>query len=425
MLENDPEHPHRSRAPAVAAGLGFAAILAVALAGAAGHLRAVPPPALAGAPPAAASAPVPAPPVRFTAVTARLARDQTLAQALFKLDLEGAEVKAVVGALRGLFPFQRARPGDQLRLERREGERAVHRFGYRQGPADEWTVERLADGSLHASKRPVALTTEVVRVAVTIESSLYGTLERSGEDPNLAVLAADVLAWDVDFYQDVRAGDRMRMVVEKVFADGKLLRYGEVLGAEYDGAATGRKRLFRYVDPTGQASYFDDEGQSARRGFLKSPLRYANITSRFGNRFHPVLGYNRAHEGVDYGAPTGTPVWAVGDGQVKSAGWNGGCGKAVVLRHRNGYETVYCHLSAVAVSAGRSVSQKQIIGYVGQTGLATGPHLHYAVKRGGAFMNPLQLKVPRESPVPPEWLPDFRAKISPLRAKLEGEMVAM
>ena len=189
--------------------------------------------------------------------------------------------------------------------------------------------------------------------------------------------------------------------------------------------ATGRKRLFRYADPTGQASYFDDEGQSARRGFLKSPLKYANITSRFGNRLHPVLGYNRAHEGVDYGAPTGTPVWAVGDGQVKSAGWNGGCGKAVVLRHRNGYETVYCHLSAVAVSAGRAVSQKQLIGYVGQTGLATGPHLHYAVKRGGSFMNPLQLKVPRENPIPPDWMPDFRLKISPLRARLEGELAAL
>jgi len=427
--ELDPDRPPRSRAPAVAAGLGLAAILAVALAGAAGRLRVVPPLAPAATPATVAATvappPVPVPPDRFVGVTARLARNQTLAQALFQLDLDGAEVKAVVQALRGLFPFQRARPGDQLSLERRDGERAVHRFGYRQGPADEWIVERLADGTLHASKRPVALTTEVARVEVTIESSLYATLERSGEDPNLAVLAADVLAWDVDFYQDVRAGDRMRMVVEKVFADGKLLRYGEVLAAEYQGAATGRKRLFRYADPTGQTSYFDDEGQSARRGFLKSPLKYANITSRFGNRLHPVLGYTRAHEGVDYGAPTGTPVWAVGDGQVKSAGWNGGCGKAVVLRHRNGYETVYCHLSAVAVSAGRAVAQKQLIGYVGQTGLATGPHLHYAVKRGGAFMNPLQLKVPRENPIPPEWMPDFRTKISPLRARLEGELAAI
>jgi len=421
------DHPRRSRTGAVAAGLGLVAILAVALAGAAGRLGPTPTP-VGPAPIAAqpASPAVPArPPERFTAVTARLARNQTLSQALFGLDLDGADVKAVVDALRGLFPFNRARPGDQLRVERREGERAPLRLSYRQGPADEWLVERVPDGTLRATKRPVALTTEVARVAVTIDASLYESLQRGGEDPNLAVLAADVLAWDVDFYQDVRAGDRMRMVVEKVFADGKVLRYGEVLAAEYDGAATGRKRLYRYVDPTGQTSYFDEEGQSARRGFLKSPLKYANITSRFGNRRHPILGYNRAHEGVDYGAPTGTPVWAVGDGQVRSAGWNGGCGKAVVLRHRNGYETVYCHLSGIAVSAGKAVSQKQLIGWVGQTGLATGPHLHFAVKRGGGFVNPLQLKVPRDIPIPPEWMDDFRAKIAPLRSRLEGEMARL
>jgi murein DD-endopeptidase MepM/ murein hydrolase activator NlpD len=271
----------------------------------------------------------------------------------------------------------------------------------------------------------VELTTEVARVGVTIQSSLYESLQKGGEDPNLAVLAADVLAWDVDFYQDVRTGDRMKMVVEKVFADGKLVRYGEVLAAEYDGAATGRKRLFRYTDPDGQTSYFDDDGASARRGFLKSPLKYAHITSKFGNRRHPVLGYNRAHEGIDYGAPTGTPVWAVGDGTVRQAGWNGGCGKMVAVRHRNGLETVYCHLSSVAVSAGKPVGQKQIIGYVGATGLATGPHLHYAVRRGGAFINPLQLKIPRDAPVPPRWLEDFRAKISPLRDRLDADSVAV
>src|SRR6266542_1558408 len=216
------DHPRRSRTGAVAAGLGLVAILAVALAGAAGRLGPTPTP-VGPAPIAAqpASPAVPArPPERFTAVT------------------------AVVDALRGLFPFNRARPGDQLRVERREGERAPLRLSYRQGPADEWLVERVPDGTLRATKRPVALTTEVSRVAVTIGSSLYESLQKGGEDPNLAVLAADVLAWDVDFYQDVRAGDRMRMVVEKVFADGKLLRYGEVLAAEYEGAATGRKRLF-------------------------------------------------------------------------------------------------------------------------------------------------------------------------------------
>jgi len=417
--------PPRRRLPALLAGLGFASILAVAVAGAAGRLRAVPEPlpadATAGELAAAAPALTPAAPSeRYASVSMRLARNQTLNQALFALELPAAEVKAVIDALAGHFPFRKARPGDQLRLERREGDDALHRFSYRQGPADEWIVERLPDGTLQGTKRPVELTTEIGRVAVEIRSSPYESLQAAGEDPGLAVLAADVLAWDVDFYQDVRAGDRMRIVVEKTLVDGKLLRYGEVLAAEYDGAATGRKRLFRYTDPSGQTSFFDDDGQSARRGFLKSPLKYANITSRFGNRRHPVLGYNRAHEGVDYGAPTGTPIWAVGDGQVKLAGWNGGCGKTVILRHRNGYETVYCHLSGIAVSTGKPVSQKQVIGFVGSTGLATGPHLHFGVKRGGQYMNPLQLKVPREAPVKAEWMPDFREKISPLRARLEG-----
>lgn len=430
-MSHDSDAPRRSRVPVLAAGLGFLTIVVLAVAGAAGEVRTIhPPPADLPAPPADAApshaALVPAPPPeRYTAISARLGANQTVAQALFKLDVDGADVRAVVAALKGLFPFHRARPGDQLRVERREGESAVQRFSYRQGPADEWLVERLPDGTLRGTKRPVELTTEVVRVAATIESSLYETLQRSGEDPDLAVLAADVLAWDVDFYQDVRSGDRMRLVVEKVLADGKLLRYGEVLAAEYDGAAVGRKRLFRYTAPDGQTSYFDDEGQSARRGFLRSPLKYANITSRYGNRRHPVLGYNRAHEGVDYGAPTGTPIWAVGDGQVKQAGWNGGCGRSVTLRHRNGYETVYCHLSGLAVSTGKSVSQKQVLGWVGSTGLATGPHLHYAVKRGGAFMNPLQLKVPRDAPVPEKWLPDFREKIAPLREKLAGDVAAL
>jgi murein DD-endopeptidase MepM/ murein hydrolase activator NlpD len=422
--------PRRRRAPVLLAGVAFVAILGLALAGAAGHLRAIPPLApLAAAPtPPAPEDPTvaPAPPLeKLSSVTVRLAQNQTLAQALVKLDLGMSEVNAVVAALKGLFPFHRSRPGDQLLVERRDGDATVHRFTYRQGPADEWLVERLPDGTLRGSKRAVELTTEVVQVAVKIEGSLWASLERAGEDPDLAVLASDVLAWDVDFYQDVRAGDGMRMVVEKVFADGKLLRYGEVLAAEYDGSSAGRKRLFRWTDPTGQTSYYDDEGSSARRGFLKSPLKFARITSGFGNRRHPLLGYQRAHQGVDYGAPVGTPIWAVGDGVVKQSGWNGGCGKSVILRHRNGLESVYCHLSATAVSAGKGVAQKQVIGYVGSTGLSTGPHLHYAVKRNGTYVNPLQLQIPRDAPVPAQWLPRYREAIGPIRAKLAEPVAAL
>jgi murein DD-endopeptidase MepM/ murein hydrolase activator NlpD len=430
--------PRRRRFPVLLAGAGFLAILLVALAGATGGLRTVPgtPAApVAAAPEAAAMLPAPTtatlaphkptPAERFRAVTVRLARNQTVAQALVKLDVPMAQVNAVVASLKGLFPFHRARPGDQLRVERRDEDGELHRFSYRQGPADEWTVERKEDGSFEARKRPVELTTEVARVAVKVEGSLWASLERAGEDPELAVLASDVLAWDVDFYQDVRAGDAMTMVVEKVLADGKLLRYGDVLAAEYQGEAAGRKRLFRYTDPEGHTSYYDENGNSARRGFLKSPLKLARVTSGFGMRNHPLLGYVRAHQGVDYGAPTGTPVWAVGDGQVREAGWKGGCGKAVVLKHRNGLESVYCHLSAVAVSAGKAVSQKQVIGYVGSTGVSTGPHLHFAVRRGGSYVNPLRLQIPRDAPIPAKWAADFAEKIAPTRARLAAEPVAI
>ncbi len=422
--------PRRRRLPALLAALGFLSTIGLALAGAFGLFPSLPQ-APVPEPVPVAEAPAPAPvvepapaapaePERFSAVTARLARNQTVAQALVKLDVPMVEVNAIVEALKDTLPFQRTRPGDQLRVERREGEDAVWRFSFRQSTADEWTAERLPDGTFRGAKRAVQLTTELARVEIEIQGSLWASLERTGQAPELAVLASDVLAWDVDFYQDVRGGDRLRVLVERILVDGELLRYGEVLAAEYDGASTGTKKLFRYTDPTGQTSYYDESGQSARRGFLKSPLKLARVGSGFGNRRHPVLGYMRAHQGVDYRAPTGTPVWAVGDGFVKQAGWNGQCGKSVTIRHRNGYETVYCHLSSVAVSAGKSVSQKQYIGAVGSTGLSTGPHLHYAVKKNGTYVNPLHLKVPRDAPVPAQLLADFQEKIAPMRAKLAG-----
>jgi murein DD-endopeptidase MepM/ murein hydrolase activator NlpD len=375
-----------------------------------------PPPQLPPAPPP--------PPAQFEITTTRLGRDQTLGQVLPRLKLTAAETAAVVEALTSHFPARKARAGDQLVVERRAGDPALLRLTYRQGRAEEYVVARDASGGWDATRRPVELRTEVARVQVEVQDSLYVSLRDTDEDPSLAVLASDVLAWDVDFYRDVRRGDRMTVLVEKTVADGKLLRYGEIQAIEYQGATAGRKRLFRWTAPDGQASYFDDDGQSARRGFLRTPVKFAHVTSGFGNRNHPMLGYQAAHMGVDYGAPPGTPVWAVGDGVVRQAGWNGGCGLSVTLRHRNGLETLYCHLSSVAVSAGKAVSQKQVIGAVGSTGLSTGPHLHYAVLRGGAYINPAQLKVPRDAPVRADWLPGFKGDIAPLRARLDGLEVA-
>jgi len=416
------DSPPTRRAVAFASAVAFVALVGLAIAGALGRVPVArpPEPVAAVVPPAP-----PPPPDRFEEEILRLARNETVSQALARAKLDPADVAAAIQALGETFPFRRVRPGDQLRVERRAGEGALHRLSIRQGPIDEWIVGRSSSGALHASKREVAVRTDVVRVSVTIRSSLYESLQAAREDPGLAVLAADVLAWDVDFYQDVRNGDRMRVVVEKVYGDDRFVRFGEVLATEYDGEATGRKRLFRFTDAEGRTSYFDEDGQSARRGFLKSPLRYAYITSGFGSRRHPLSGYVQQHPAIDYGAPTGTPVWAVGDGTVKTAGWLGDCGKAVVLRHRNGLETLYCHLSGVAVNAGTRVNQKQVVGWVGSTGASTGPHLHYGVKRNGGFVNPFALKLPREAPLKPEQLEQFRRQLAPLRARLDAEPVAM
>jgi len=424
------EPPRRTGWPPVAAALALGGLVTLGALGAAGIL-----PASSRAPlldalarRSAPAAPLPAlspppPPERLRAVSGRLARNQTPTQALSALGLDATELPAVLGALEKLLPFRRLRAGDQIRVERGEADGALRSISWRQGPADEILVRRCG-ASLCAARREVELTREVAQVAVTIRSSLYEAIQAAGEDPSLAAAASEVLAWDVDFYQDVRAGDTLKVVVERVQADGRFLRYGQVLAAEYDGRATGRKRLFRYTDPSGQTAYYDDAGQSAKRGFLKAPVPYVNVTSRFGNRRHPLLQYVRAHQGVDYGAPEGTPVWAVGDGVVAKSGWSGDCGLSVSIRHRNGFETLYCHLSSVTVAAGSRVAQKQVVGRVGKTGLATGAHLHYAVRQGGTFVNPLRLEIPRGEPVPAEWRADFEAKIGPARERLDRTPVA-
>jgi hypothetical protein len=375
---------------------------------------------------AAAPAPVPAPvPAESTRSTSGLVgRSQNPTQVLSSMGLDASEVLSVLAALDGVLPFKRIRPGDQVRVERTLPGGALRSLSWRQGAADEYLVQACPTG-LCASRREVSVTRQAVLVSVTIRSSVSEALHAAGSDPALVATAADVLAWDVDFYQDVRGGDSLKLVVERLEADGRFLRHGDVLAAEYEGKVAGRKRLFRYTDPAGETSYYDDAGTSARRGFLKAPVPYVNLTSRFGSRRHPLLGYVRAHQGVDYGAPEGTPVWAVGDGVVTQAGWSGGCGLAVKVHHRNGFDTLYCHLSRVNVAAGTRVAQRQVVGRVGSTGLSTGPHLHYGVLRGGSYVNPLHLQFPRGEPVRPEWREDFLARIGAARQQLDRTPIAL
>ena len=369
-----------------------------------------------------ASASALASPATTSILNRRIQRDQTLAAALYAMQLPDGQADAVIGALQGTdFDFRHVRPGDQFRMVIRDGE--LDFFDYRANAENEWQVRRTGDTWV-GSRRAIEVEKQVATIELSINSSLWDAAVSAGENPDIAMVLSDVFAWDIDFYQDVRSGDRVRAVVEKFLNKGRLLRYGDVLAAAYDGETVGDKRVFRYELADGKVSYFQQDGSSARKSFLKSPLKYAHITSRFGSRYHPVLKYVKAHNGVDYGTPIGTPVWAVADGTVTRAGMYGPNGNLVCLRHMNAFETCYCHLSKIAVRVGQRVTQKQVIAYSGNTGRTTGPHVHYALKRNGAFLNPLNQNFPRAEPVPKAELTAFAEKISPLVHELDATPVA-
>ena len=362
--------------------------------------------------------------VRWQVRSSRVLRDETFATSLARVGVDFTTAGQLLQALAGSLDPKRLRTGDEFRVTLQAGR--VEALEYKRGPVDEYRVRRDGERFVGA-KVEFDVQKEVVEVSATLHSSLWEAMRAAGQDPQLALLFADVFAWDVDFYMDPRKGDAFRIVVERYVHEGRLLRYGEILAAEYQGALTGDKRVYRWVDPAkGTPAYFAADGSSTRRAFLKSPLKFANVTSKYGGRMHPVLKFMKKHEGVDYGAPTGTPIWAVADGVVTKAGWGGGCGNMVSIRHANGLETVYCHLSAIGegVKQGVRVAQKRVIGLVGTTGLSTGPHLHYAVKKGGAFVNPLELKFPPAEPLKPEQIVAFQADVAPLVAQLERLAVA-
>jgi murein DD-endopeptidase MepM/ murein hydrolase activator NlpD len=238
-------------------------------------------------------------------------------------------------------------------------------------------------------------------VSGEIRGSLFESIVDAGERPELAMRLADIFGYDLDFYTDPRPGDTFRVVVEKkMFSDGSTSSYGRILAAEYDNGG----RAFRAVlfhDASGHPAYYAPDGKSMRKVFLRSPLKFAApISSHFStHRFHPILKRTRPHLGIDYAAPTGTPVQTIGGGRVAWAGPKGGAGNLVEIQHTNGYTTYYMHLARVLVRSGQRVEQGQRIGLVGMTGLATGPHLDFRIQRGGQFLNFERLPLPPAGPV--------------------------
>lgn len=317
-----------------------------------------------------------------------------------------------VDALKHLMPDQ------ELRFQLADGQ--LEAMEYDISPTN--TLHIRKQGLGYAVEKVVTeLETRINFATGVITDSLFLTAQRSGLSDNLTMQLIDLYAWDIDFALDIREGDRFYVVYEENFKDGVKVQDGPILSAEFINQEQ-PFRTVRYTHQDGYTNYYNQEGFSMRKAFLRTPVNFTRISSGFTlARKHPVLNKIRAHRGVDYAAPSGTPIKATGDGIVTYAGTKGGYGKVVILRHGEKYSTLYGHMSRFApgINAGQRVKQGQTIGYVGMTGLATGPHLHYEFRINDVHHNPLTVQLPKALGIPGEIMADFRAKTQPLLAQLD------
>jgi murein DD-endopeptidase MepM/ murein hydrolase activator NlpD len=309
--------------------------------------------------------------------------------------VQSGDAQVLVSSIASAMDVRRLRAGQPYSIDRLLDGR-VRRFEYEIDNDKRLTVERA---SLEGAPRFLASVERIPKhvTVVTIEgsinretNSLTAAIDKSGERIELALGMADVFSGEIDFNSDLQPGDSFRVLVERQTREGRLVGYGPILAAEF--VNDGRKlKAIRFTPDGGSPAYYDEQGRSLKRFFLKSPLKFEpRITSRFSSsRKHPILGYARAHNGVDYYAPAGAPIGSVAPGVVTMAGWTNGGGRTVKVRHSNGYETEYLHMSSMAVRAGARIGQGDLVGRVGMTGLATGVHLHYGMKKNGRYVNPV------------------------------------
>jgi murein DD-endopeptidase MepM/ murein hydrolase activator NlpD len=355
------------------------------------------------APVDAVPAPPPVAPVEPARIThtVQIGQGDTVLAALMRSDVPGTEAHAIVASLRDAgVQMRQIRPGDTLQLQREDSSGRVVQVSFAPTPWLRFDAEAGGDGwSVRRSDIAPDVRVEVRRA--TIEASLWDAVSSGAMSPQMLLDMAQIFEGDIDFSADTRPGDEIRLLVEARYAGGMLIDHGRILAAQYVGERTVTGVAFTGAD--GRDTFYDAEGRSLKKTFLRSPLQFTRISSGYTHRRpHPVLGGVRPHLAIDYAAPIGTPVWAVADGVVEHAGWKGGNGIQVLLRHKGGYRTYYNHLSRVAkgLRPGVRVQQKQVIGQVGSTGISTGPHLDYRVSHNGKFVNPLNEKFAPGEPIP-------------------------
>jgi murein DD-endopeptidase MepM/ murein hydrolase activator NlpD len=348
-----------------------------------------------------------------------VARNDTLDRIFRRLKLNLADLASLRSVPHVREALDSLRPGESLHFEHKDG--SLYSLERRLNESQILKVSRDPAEGLRADVLQNPLEMRMRTVRGVIDSSLFEAVAAAGAHDQTAVALADIFGWDVDFVLDVRQGDAFVVTYPEIYRDGVYVRDGPIQAAEF--VNNGRDfRAVRYTDPDGGSHYYTPEGKSLHKAFLRTPVEFTRVSSRFNSaRYHPILNLIRAHKGVDYAAPTGTPVRAAGDGRIRFAGRMGGYGNLVEIEHSSSVVTVYGHLSRFAsgTRVGAHVTQGVVIGYVGMTGLATGPHLHYEYRVNGVFKNPQTVALPGASPIEARWREDFLAKSAPLLVSLE------
>ncbi len=344
-----------------------------------------------------------------------LAPNESVFLALQNKSVPQASIHAVVTAVGEHFDFRKARPGDQWSATV-DPAGSVLEFRYEAGPEDVYVATRSNDGTYTSKKAIVAVETKRETLNGSIQSSLWGAFDSAGASPNLAQTFIDTFVYTIDFNEDTHENDKFSAVYEAVYLDGEKIRDGKLLAAKYQGE-TGT--FYAFADEK-TGSFYDADGDSLKRQFLKSPLPVTRVTSKYGRRFHPVLGKMKMHAGIDYGAPVGTTVFAAADGVVIYAGAKGANGNLVSIRHSGGYVTHYAHLSKIqpGIRSGKRVNQRDVIAKSGNTGRSTGPHLHYGMTLNGAHINPLKVDFTRGEPLSGRARDNFKVRVAELKKML-------
>jgi murein DD-endopeptidase MepM/ murein hydrolase activator NlpD len=350
-------------------------------------------------------------------------RGENLETILDELSVADSRLEVITALKNAGFPFRKCFPGDTITLTKVDG--GFAEMTYHQNLKNIYYVVRDSANYLVSMRYPY-IDTALTLVKGKINSTLYESMLALGEASNLVIRFADVFAWEIDFFTDTQDGDSFAIYIEKTFCDSIFIDYGGIYYARYMGDVGDYYGVY-FCDPDGNEDYYNLEGKSLRKSLLKSPLRYSYISSYFSKRrFHPILKVWRPHHGLDYVAPIGTPVAAIGDGKVVFKGWKGGYGNLVEIRHKNNFRSRYGHLSRFAkgLRVGKRVKSGQLIGYLGSTGLSTGPHLHFELHKNGVPVNPLRVKIPRAPSVKKKYMALFKNHCDSLLQSIESIQVS-